>query len=398
MKFIINNIRILLLFILLFLSVFTYHPTIQNTGDFEGGSILSPYIMVLFAVLFLLTFSMNNILKSKVILLCLSLTLLFSLTLSFIFVCGYEIEILAFVRPLLMATAAIMIGWNLKIFDKSIKYLLLFFAGMALFVAISQVVINIGGLIIENQHKVDGKNMLGCVTAATAVLSCIFVFTKDSSKISIILYLAITVAAIICLLTMRARTASLITLLLIVFVIFKKNSTQNRKFVLSVFGTILIFVLIYIILPEGAKKYIFDSFMQGKEGDITSDRTYRNSQAISFLNDNLLIGNIEGKSNVAWVHNFPLLQAYNFGIIGAFGVLLLYFYLLFNIIKSVFKYDIFNIRNIGFMLLAVSFGISMAEPSFPFGPGTVNVFNFIMFGVALKYNYEQKKSKIENYE
>ena len=91
---------------------------------------------------------------------------------------------------------------------------------------------------------------------------------------------------------------------------------------------------------------------------------------------------------VEWIHNYPLNRLFEFGLIFAFPVLLLYLYLLSRSIIQTIRSDNHNIYNIGFYLLIIPFIISMAEPTFPFGPGTATVFNYIIFGVALRYSYD----------
>jgi hypothetical protein len=153
-----------------------------------------------------------------------------------------------------------------------------------------------------------------------------------------------------------------------------------------------VILLIYLLLPVSVKEYVTDSFLLNSEYDITSGRMSRNEQAIHFLENNLLWGNINKTSRIDWIHNYPLLQLYDFGVIGGFPVLCLYFYILFIILKYLFKSNIFDIRNIGFILPIVPFGISLAEPTYPFGPGTVNVFYFIAFGIALRCHYDGVKN------
>ena len=114
--------------------------------------------------------------------------------------------------------------------------------------------------------------------------------------------------------------------------------------------------------------------------DFTSGRldTYRDAVAI-FLN-NPLMGNIRQMEQIAWVHNYPLLKLSSFGLLFSWPVLLLYCYILWQVISRSFHYK----ESVSFanLFLLVPFLISMAEPTFPFGPGTATVFNFILFGMA----------------
>jgi O-antigen ligase len=305
---------------------------------------------------------------------------------------GFPISRL-YIRAPLICFCAIIIGWQLKISEKTYKTLLVFFGCVLLYVAAIQIYTNVGALVIEQHYLVPGKNALGPIIATGVVAFVVLFLQKENNKLFNIFCLALAILAFVLLLTMRARAAMLMTLLLVVFVIYKNFvRSGNKYFFLSVTLTVFSLLAIYFVLPEVAKTYILDSFFYGREDDITSGRGERNRMAVEFLQDNLLFGNITGMVQLPWIHNFPLLQAYNFGIIGAFGVIALYFYLSVEIIKAMLKYDIFETKNIGFVLIAVAFGIAMAEPVAPFGPGTVFVFSFITFGIALRHNFKPKEN------
>ena len=80
-------------------------------------------------------------------------------------------------------------------------------------------------------------------------------------------------------------------------------------------------------------------------------------------------------------------------------ILCLYVYLFFIIIKGSLRSKVDNIGEVGFFAALVPFIVSMAEPTFPFGPGTATVFNFILLGAAIKsqtIKYEEHSYKKEN--
>ncbi len=64
--------------------------------------------------------------------------------------------------------------------------------------------------------------------------------------------------------------------------------------------------------------------------------------------------------------------------------MLYYFVTLFTTLVRSGRMGTFNVFNAGYFALLIPFIISMAEPTYPFGPGTATVFNFILFGVALR--------------
>ena len=387
---IIERVKIGLIFLLVFLMVFSYHPGIFTLVQ-DGGSTLVQPIWYLFTAITLLSLSLS-ILQSKQIIWYFVLLTLFALTLFLVHAMGFPIS-RDYIRILLIPFCALIIGWQLKISKKTYKALIVFFGCVVLYVAASQIYTNIGAFVIESQYLVQGKNALGVIVATSVVAFIVLFLQKENNKLFNVFCLALAILAFVLLLTMRARAAMLMTLLIVVFVIYKNFvRSGNKYFFLSVVLTIFSLLAIYIVLPEAAKTYILDSFFYAREDDIISGRGERNRMAIEFLQDNLFFGNIRDLVYVPWIHNFPLLLAYNFGIIAGFGAIAIYFYLSVVIIKAMLKYDIFEIKNIGFVLIAVAFGIGMAEPMAPFGPGTVFVFSFITFGIALRHNYKPKEN------
>jgi len=149
-------------------------------------------------------------------------------------------------------------------------------------------------------------------------------------------------------------------------------------------------VVAYLVIPESAKQYVVNSFVQNQEADITSSRMSRNRAGLSFISDHPLFGNLNVDAEMDWIHNYPLLKLFQYGFVFAFPIMMLYLYLLFY---SVVKTSICNNRNnynIGYFALLVPFVVSMAEPTLPFGPGTATLFNFILFGMATRNTYNEK--------
>ena len=109
----------------------------------------------------------------------------------------------------------------------------------------------------------------------------------------------------------------------------------------------------------------------------------------------MIAGNLDGFAHVPWIHNYPLLKLYDYGLFFSFPVLFLYFYLLVFAIKKSLKEKV-TVWNFGVFALIIPFIASMAEPTLPFGPVTATVFNFIMFGVFLKYLHGLKDEDSPN--
>lgn len=380
-----NDFCFILLQILILLIVFSFHPMINDLSEvLTKGTVLSKYIIIVFVVLLILLFNIKSVFKSKEICYSFLLAILFflSLLLSSSF---FDIDVFGNIRALIIPLLAIVVGWQINLSNRQYRFTIYVFILSVLYVILSQIMIKGSGFVIRD-YFADAKNELGGVGATSVILSFMLFFDSDRKKILRILFLVITILLLFALLTIRTRTAILVSVLLVLLILFKKFDSKNIFY--AIMGIIMFVAVVYIILPSGAKDYVYDSFFLGQENDVTSDRMARNEGAVNFLQNNLLFGNISGKQlNFGWVHNYPLGQLVSFGIVFGFFDLLLYLYLLIISIKNVFKKNIFDIRNAGYIALLIPFGISMAEPTFPFGPGTATVFNFILFGISLRYNY-----------
>ena len=389
----IPRIRFLLFFLMIFLLTFYYHPYIFSLkGDREVGNVLSNYIIINFALLFFFCvidyvyYGVRVISTFVVLLLFVSF---FSLIIYSFFDNSKMFEEL---RPLLITVCAIIIGIQIKFSRKEIIFFLTQFVLLISFVGFMQVLMNVGGFEIKDIYLTDGKNALGA-SLATSVVIALLLLLRSNSNILKVIYAFLFVFCLVILLTIRARAALLTSFFLTLIILWNRIDIKYIKMMFLFLPLIfLVFICSYFWFPDFIIDYIENSLFAGNaESDFTSGRMDRNLQALSFLKDNLLLGNLQGNSNVSWIHNYPLLNMYNYGLIFSLPILILYLYLLFVILKNMYvnrNKDI--LCNVGFYVLLVPFVISMAEPTFPFGPGTATVFNFIIFGVSLKMCRENK--------
>ncbi len=385
-----------LLAILVAMSSHPYIVNVSRAAGMEKGSILSRYIIVVFVLLFVLCFNWNDITKSTTI-------RMYSLFLIWIFLFSLitrslfsDAKLSGEIRPLTICLIALAVGWRLDLDDIKLRNILLVFSISTLYIGFVQIYTNIGGFVIENQILADNKNALGLMLASSITILTYIAFEKQSKKNWTILYWIAIVALFAVILTIRARTATLVAFFSVLLILYRK--IHKSYFVLIVVLIPVLVFLAMLIFPSNITDYIISSFYSGYEGrDITSGRFYRNQMAIDYLSYHPFLGNLQHSSkDFGWIHNYPLLQLYNNGLIFAFPILGLYVYLFVLIIKRVFISKINNIREIGFYAVLIPFVVSLSEPTFPFGPGTATVFNFIFFGIALKHmwmnkNFEQRK-------
>ena len=376
-----------LLVILAVLVALSSHPTIvemSRSAGIEKGSILSRYIIVVFIILFLLCFGWKEITKSKQIRIY-SFFVIWILVFS-VFTMGFfsDNKLFGEVRALVICLVAMSIGWQLRLSEPQMRIVLLVYAIGTLYVGFMQVTNNVGGFVIEDQYLTDNKNALG-VMLATSIALLVYIATEvHSRKIWSVLWWIGVVALFAIILTIRARAATIIAFFSLLLIIYRR---VHRSFFILVIAVIPAIVLLCIlIMPSSIIDYVTSSFFSGFEGgDITSDRSIRNQMALNYLSFHPLLGNLQhGSEHFGWIHNYPLLQLFNNGLIFGMPILCLYVYLFYLIIKGSLRSKVNNIRDVGFFAALVPFIVSLAEPTFPFGPGTATVFNFILLGAAIK--------------
>ena len=387
----INAIRDVLLYILLFITAISYHPVIINASriaGYESGTILSRYIILLFGVVFILSLSVNFIKKSRLSrVYIIWLTIIFAVAL-FIQAFFRNRDMVRELRAFAIVFGAIMIGYDLKIEKRQRVFMILVFCITVLFSGVMQVIMNNGGFVIANQYLTDAKNSLGAMLATSCFLS-VYLFLTLSRRLSKSLAIALFLASFLVMVTIRARMA--MVALLVVGLYYYFLTTKNRGLILTILIGVVVLCIGFLFLPSSVLNYIEASFTAGTQGeDFTSGRMYTYLQAISYLLQNPLMGNVQKFNQIGWIHNYPLLKLYDYGLLFSWPILVLYVYICIYTIKLSRHSQPLSTTCLGSTCLLIPYLISMAEPTFPFGPGTVTLFNFILLGMAEKEKLSQK--------
>lgn len=389
-----HKARYWVLLLLVFLITISSHPVIVATSraaGMESGTILSRYIILVYAGLFVMCINFKSMLKPKMVRVCWLLLLLVFLWYLITFSLFGRRIMLNDIRSILICLIAIMIGWQMDLDKKRFYIMLLVFASLTLFVGLMQVVTNVGGFVILDQYQADNKNSLGVMLVTSGIIYLVLALNAKSKRIVQIGLFALVVFALVILLTIRARAATLTIGIVLLYIFYERFKGKNFVFYLLI--GVFVVVMIFLFMPESIKQYVLASFTQNYEGgDITAGRASRNRDALAYLSQHIWLGNIRREIDIPQIHNYPLNRTFEFGIVFAFPILLLYLYLLINTTVKTIKSDNRNTQNIGYYLLLIPFIISMAEPTFPFGPGTATVFNFITFGLALRYSYNTQNA------
>lgn len=387
MKQLISVVNYWTLLLLIVLIAMSYHPIVREASrgmGIESGSILSPYILIVFAGLTVL--SSRSLFRYKMQ--RRSWLLLFIVFLAYIFAYAFfkNDEMLSDIRSLGISLCAIGIGCNLNLNEKKYKFLLLFYAGLFTFVGIMNIMHGLGGFVIERVYLRISKNILGVNIATSILIYVAFILDSSVRKKRKWFFCALVALSFLIVLTLRARTATLCSGIIIFYAVYAYNLRKSfRNAIFKSLGIFILVIMIALLIPT-VRDYIYDSFTMGHEDDLLSGRTERNEVALDFFLDNLFLGNVQRHVELAWVHNYPLLKLSSYGILLSLPILLLYLYqLIFTLKKSLYvQRDLLG--SLGYIALLIPFICSMNEPTLPYGPGTGTVFNFILLGLALSYD------------
>lgn len=379
------NISFIISLLLVVLFALSSHPTIveiSKAAGFEQGTILSKYINLLFAGLLVLSFSWDAFKRSVFIRIMTVLVAIAALSGLMTYTFFLSTKMVSEIRALIICLGSVIIGWNLKADWKRLKILMIVFSLSVVYVSLMQVYMNVGGFVINTLIYTDNKNELGVMISSVMVITTIAAFRQKGLRSYALL--ACSVALLVVLLTIRARTATLYSFALLAFLTLKYYNHDRLMLLLMLSPFIL--VLLYAVMPASVQGYIYDSFFMGNEYDITSGRMDRNAAAIDFLSSNMLLGNLNGTAPAfGWIHNYPLLQMFNYGMVFSLPILVLYFGLFFYLIVKSLRHYTNGWDSVGVFVLLVPFIGSLTEPTFPFGPGTTTSFNFLLYGAMLYY-------------
>lgn len=383
---IIRFLQVVALAILVVIIGYNYTPTNFNTsGELIDGNTMP--IMALLA--FLLVSSIHKIPSAlrtpeirNYILLYIGIVIL-----SLIFYGIGAVTETPDIRAMFIPLMGLIIGYCLELSQRSMRFTLLCYMAIIGVVVVQQIMVNIGGFEIVDSYLANAKNAFGPMVCMAALASFAMALYPKTNLLMSILYALIAIALCVGLLTIRARFASVVLFALAFILIvryIRGTSNSPKKVLLSV---MIIGITGVLLLNETAQTYIFSSLFQNRETDITSGRTEAYAEAINVFLDNPWFGNLALQQSIGWAHNYLLLQLSNYGIIGGLPWIILYIYLAIKVIAGILKSDIFKIENIGWIFVAVSFFVSLAEPTYPYGPGTTNLIPFMLLGMALREKY-----------
>lgn len=241
------------------------------------------------------------------------------------------------------------------------------------------------GLYIPEYYLVDkGKNQIGGLLAICAAADFFFAIHFKSQRTH---FLTMFVIVMLLLLIIRARS-DFFAVLACVLLLTAKDGKLNWKWGIKPVLTVLGIMLICYILYSGFIGDEIKTFMVGGKRDnsieqISSHRWERNYQGINYFLKNPIHGEEKDASGILLIHNYLLLRLVRYGI---WSFPIIGFYLFFGVktICVLFRQRRSDIRDIGYVACTIPLIVSLAEPNFPYGPGTVQMLAFVLLGASLQ--------------
>lgn len=384
--------RTILLIIGLGIIAYSYHP---NNFDIFGEVINDSYTKYVFAIIFsLLLLSIGSLREG----LSIKPIRTYSVITAVAFISS--LSLYAFnltpkiyeIRSLVICLIAMLLGATLKLKNKDIVTICISYIIAILWIGYLQITQNIGDFVIEDLYISTAKNSFGPMIAIAGTLSILIMLSPNINKLIKIFTFSTAIISLLEITTIRARLATIIYIALLVFIVYKylkSINTNNNSYKQLVVVAIIIGV-IFLSYSTSLHEYLWDSLTQNKEDDITSGRMSAYYESIDVFTRSPFFGNLTLNEKIGWAHNYLLLKLSEYGIVFSLPLLTLFFYLVYIIITNIQRVSIFNPQFYGYIIIAISFLVSLGEPTFPYGPGTTNFLPFLLFGAALKYNYKLK--------
>lgn len=240
-----------------------------------------------------------------------------------------------------------------------------------------------------------GKNQVGALIAIGAAALFFFGMKLKENRVH---YWAVFFLAVEALLMIRSR-ASFFALIACVILIVVKDADWKWKWnVKTVLTIIALLVVSYIFFTGFIGNELHTFFSGGKNLNhntsdvLSSNRLERDSEAVKVLSDNGLSGELSQASGIKLVHNYVILRLSRYGV-WALPFLAFYIYFGIRILCGVFKTWKTEVTNVGFIVCILPFIVSLFEPSFPYGPGEIQLLVFLLLGFSFRSIHENELSR-----
>lgn len=362
--------------------------------------ILRYVVMALLGVAFVLTCSVKRLASSKFL-------RIFLITIGVIFVefLFFKVFNLKFhfedLSQLIIAFFSLCLGMSM---ESDVK----FWSNASYYFTVCLVVmglINCGyyakGFYVPEYYLLnEGKNQIGALIAIGA--ASLFFFGMKNKEMRthfwIVFFLALEI-----LLMIRARSAFFALLACVVLVVIKESNWKwkwSPKTVLSIIGVVFISYILYTGFIGNELHTFFSggkNLHSNASDALTSNRLERDSEGMMQVVRHPLSNELSHSSGIKLIHNYCILRLVRYGV---WSLPFMLFYIFFGVktLCGVFKSWRMDISQVGFVVCCLPFIVSFFEPSFPYGPGEVQLLVFLLLGYSMRSYvtlYHPEDDKIE---
>lgn len=383
----IQNIRYVLLLFLLVLTALSYNPSFSNLSTEGGSNPLSRLIVIMTVLTFLLYFNYHQWFRNRFVKTYIFWTILIGIVGYVLALTNISNQYKEIANTIIMAFVFLAIGYNTRANQKQLAVLIILYSLSVAYVSYNQLIQHAGGFVILDLYLSYGKNTLGVMCAVSCISLLLLLYNQKNKYYKVLLFALYLFILVLCI-SIRARAAFLTIFVLSTYILYK--ILKYRKITMSslswiIFGGLIVVVLL-LLFPQvytNISDYIYDSFFQNHEDDITTGRIDRLKYGIDIVGQSPLFGNLvlHRRFDSLIIHNFFIRQLTLFGIIGSLPILILYLYIFVHILKRMFTYQV-GLSSVGYFVFIVVLIISLEEPTFPFAPGTGVIMPFILLGYS----------------
>lgn len=374
-----NKIAITLLYVLLTAVFVSYIPMVYLTSLYNRFGLGIMGVMVL---LVMFTFFRSQFLKSRFLVAVISV-IVFLVVEFVVFQVGHLRYNMDDVRQIVIVFLCMIVGYTISMDEQQLSRLSLFYIIGSVLLGLYAIVFYTGSFSFEgDRNLITGKNQIGGMVAVGGAIATYFYLTYEKRKG---LFFALALLAFFVAAILRDRSAFVAFIFFAVVLSFK-------QFPFYKVGLVLIAMLLFYLFFKSTIDSFFLNSLMGRGDidieDLSTGRSARNEMGIQYFISHFWEGELQESANIPWIHNYLLLRLVRYGVWSMFFILV---YLMFvvKIIKEYFGDKELQFDKMGFFIPIIPFFISLLEPSFPFGPGTVQVLVYVLFGQALQnQNYQ----------
>ena len=381
-----NIIAITLLYVLLAAVFVSYIPMIYLTSLYN---VFSLGIMGVMVLLVLFTFFRSHFLKNRFFVAVVAVIVF--LVLEFVvFQVGHLRYNMDDVRQVVIVFLCLIVGYTISMDERQLSRMSLFYIIGSILLGLYAIVFYTGSFSFEGDRTlITGKNQIGGMVAVGGAMAMYFYLTSENRKG---MFFALALLAFFVSAILRDRSAFVAFLFFAIVLSFKQFPFYK------VFLVLIAILLFYLFFKSTIDNFFINSLIGRGDIDIedlSTGRSARNEMGIQYILNHFWEGELQESANIPWIHNYLLLRLVRYGVWSMFFILI---YLLFvvKIIKEYFRYKELQFDKMGFFIPIIPFFISLLEPSYPFGPGTVQVFVYVLFGHALQQDHYQLQEDQED--